>query len=273
VIISRYIDTNKLACTLGSISPGVNFRGCSGEPNLTYGAYHLGFTDDLKLVISKLAAREFSFMPMTAPIYLSGFSLGANVVLKLLGELGVAAKEMYNVEGAAVTGAPFDVERHYVMLEQPGINKQIYTTNFLKTMKSKAHDQFIRFGGKVPFDYDRVMAATTIAEVESAYIAPIYGFESNIDYYRKTSCGYYLPGIAVPTLVINAKDDPFFDPEVYPPEMTPNPVHYVLTEHGGHLGFMFHQISNDDDSVPSTSWMPYQLARFLDHVHNSSREE
>ena len=61
-------------------------------------------------------------------------------------------------------------------------------------------------------DYNRVMAATTIAEFDDAAIAKIYGFKDNIDYYRSTSCYYYLPGVAVPLFILNAADDPFFDP-------------------------------------------------------------
>ena len=65
---------------------GINFRGCSGEPNLTNGAYHLGFTDDMKYFLSMIS------LGTNCPIYLVGFSLGANVILKLLGELGTSAK-------------------------------------------------------------------------------------------------------------------------------------------------------------------------------------
>jgi len=64
----------------------INLRGCSGEPNIKEGAYHLGFTDDLKYFLSIIS------LGTNTPIYLLGFSLGANLILKLLGELGIAAK-------------------------------------------------------------------------------------------------------------------------------------------------------------------------------------
>ena len=80
----------------------MNFRGCCGEPNDTIGGYHLGFTDDLKYflkLISEKIDQDNSFKKR--PVYLSGFSLGANVVIKTLGELGDAAMTLYNVQGAA----------------------------------------------------------------------------------------------------------------------------------------------------------------------------
>jgi len=70
------------------IGAGVNFRGCSGEVNQQPGAYHLGFTNDLKLLLTEMVQKQTS----TKPVYLSAFSLGANVVVKVLGELGTAAK-------------------------------------------------------------------------------------------------------------------------------------------------------------------------------------
>jgi len=114
----------------------INFRGCSGEPNLTNGAYHLGFTDDMKYFLSIIS------LGTNVPIYLVGFSLGANVILKLLGELGTAAKDKFNIKGAAVNSAPFNTEIHYLEMLKPGINRYVYTPNFMKTLKQKAKVQY-----------------------------------------------------------------------------------------------------------------------------------
>ena len=195
----------------------INFRGCCGSPNDSLGGYHLGFTDDLRHflhLMSELWENNDDFDKR--PVYLSGFSLGANVVVKCLGELGDVAMSLYNVHGAAVVGAPFDAERNVKQVDAPGFNRVIYSRNFLKTLKKRAQLQLDRFCDSDPltplFDYHRVMAATTIAEFDDAAIAKIYGFKDNIDYYRSTSCYYYLPGVAVPLFILNAADDPFFDP-------------------------------------------------------------
>lgn len=108
-----------------------------------------------------------------------------------------------------------------------------------------------------------------------AFIAPIYGFQDNIDYYRCSSCYYYLPGVAVPLYIINAEDDPFFDPNFFPTEESVDggalaPIKLVRAKHGGHLGFMFHQLhkkEKDHDAV--ASWMPLELSRFIRHVIDS----
>jgi predicted alpha/beta-fold hydrolase len=238
------------------------------------GGYHLGFTDDLKHYLDQLDIRD-------KPIYLSGFSLGANVVLKCLGELKEEAVNKYNIQGAAVCGAPWDLEKNVDCLDAPGFNRLIYSGNFLKTLHLKSKDQLERFCGNDPstkiFDFPRASTCKSMADFDDAYIAPIYGFESNIDYYRKTSCIYYLDSICVPTYIVNAADDPFFDPEVWPIEKSAAgggqaPLNLHRTKHGGHLGFLFHTPalhSNNDDVV--SSWMPHQLSRFLQHVHIPAR--
>lgn len=251
----------------------INFRGCSGEANLQPGAYHIGFTDDLKLLLGKLKEKSES-SGMKTPIYFSGFSLGANALLKLLGELGEAAPEDYNIKGAAVTSVPFDLVLSGPMLAKPGINKSIYTKNFLKSMKKKMRKKHeaeylesVETSSSFPFDYDGFMAATTISEIEDAYVAPIYGFEDHMDYYSKVRSANFVGGIAVPVLAINAKDDPFFHPDMIPPDV--KPLRFVRTDYGGHCGFMFQRRDKVDDyNLPSTSWMPHELARFIDHVDN-----
>ena len=124
------------------------------------------------------------------------------------------------------------------------------------------------------FDLPRALAAKTVTEFDDAFIAPIYDFEDCWDYYRKTSSGYFLESIAVPSFVLNAKDDPFFDPAAHPVEKTvlfggKAPVQIHRTDYGGHCGFCFQQYDESDDdetSLPSVSWMPLELARFLQHV-------
>lgn len=264
----------------------MNFRGCCGSPNESLGGYHLGFTEDLRHflgLIGELAATEDDDFDKR-PIYLSGFSLGANVVVKCLGELGDSAMSLYNVHGAAVTGAPFDAERNIKCVDAPGFNRAVYSANFLKTMKTRAQYQLDTFCDSDPltplFDYKGCMSATSIAEFENAFIAKVYGFEDNIDYYRSTSCYYYLPGVAVPLLIINAGDDPFFDPDFYPIEESVDggsmaPIKMERTERGGHLGFLFHQLSDSEkkEERPKASWMPTELARFITHVHNYEVDE
>lgn len=242
----------------------INFRGCSGEPNDSIGGYHLGFTDDVKHYLTILKQRR-----PDAPVYLAGFSLGANVVLKCLGELKETAVTDWNIHGAVALAAPLDQELNAKALAQPGVNRLVYTNMLLKSLKRKAQFQLDRFCNGDPnttaFDYRRGMAAETITDFDDAFIAPIYGFRDCWDYYRQTSSRYFLDSIAVPTLVLNAKDDPFFDPNSWPATAGDH-IRLERMESGGHLGFGFHQL--ESDVVPETSWAPHQMALFFQHIHN-----
>jgi predicted alpha/beta-fold hydrolase len=265
----------------------LNFRGCSGEPNSRPGGYHLGFTDDLKHYLQLVRERASSGNNSTSSrLYLAGFSLGANVVLKCLGELGASAVD-YNIHGAAVSCAPLDQQRNSAKLALPGINRIIYTNKLLEGLKARAVVQLERFcdGNEATdrFDYPGAMAAKTITEFDEAFIAPVYGFSSAFDYYEKTSSTYFLERITVPTMILNAKDDPFLDEAHWPTEKTRDeggkaPIKMVRTEHGGHLGFCWHRVADEDinmmtlqqqqdpDQPTPPSWASAEQARFLAHV-------
>lgn len=111
----------------------INFRGCSGEPNRTMKPYHAGFTEDLKHFLTILLEDENN--KINNGLYLSGFSLGANVVMKTLGELSLAAVEKYNIQGAAVSGAPFSLHYHWRCLIDDDFNRNVYANTLLKSMK------------------------------------------------------------------------------------------------------------------------------------------
>ena len=252
----------------------INFRGCSGVPNNNLKGYHLGFTDDLKQYLSIM--NNGSEKP--PPIFLSGFSLGANVVLKALGELGSRAFDEFSVYGAAVTGAPFDNERNINCVQKAGFNKLVYNNNLLESMKRSYLSQLERFPDSkeaMVLDKDEISKVTEISAFENAVIAPLFGFKDNIDYYRKTNCINFLDDIEVPTLIMNAADDPFFDPDYFPTEFCchsgegrrkRSPISMVRTQHGGHLGYMFHQKDGNDPSTEDVSFMPAELGRFVKHV-------
>eukprot|EP00566_Odontella_aurita_P006487 CAMPEP_0113580870 /NCGR_PEP_ID=MMETSP0015_2-20120614/30938_1 /TAXON_ID=2838 /ORGANISM="Odontella" /LENGTH=609 /DNA_ID=CAMNT_0000485157 /DNA_START=14 /DNA_END=1843 /DNA_ORIENTATION=- /assembly_acc=CAM_ASM_000160 len=265
----------------------LNFRGCCGDDGdrTQLGGYHLGFTDDVKLLLAMHTDRWRSgtLKEEDPPVFISGFSLGANVALKALGELGEDARKLYGVRGAAVCGAPFDNELNNKKIEAPGtFNKLVYSKNFLVSMKGRLKEQIDDLclvmdddegdddeegdGGNNGrgVDLNRCMSAESIAEMECELIAPLYGFADNVDYYRKT------------TFIINAEDDPFFDPVCWPIEKSSEgggaaPLKMVRTDHGGHLGFMFHRPSDIERMEGAAlagreSWMPTELGRFLDHV-------
>ena len=140
-----------------------------------------------------------------------------------------------------------------------------------KKAQKKYEQQFLESQASstpFPFDYEGVMKAKSINELEDAYIAPIYGFKNYLDYYEQNACGNYVDGISVPVLAINAKDDPFFHPEMSIPNVSPNPLRFCNPDYGGHCGFMFHQEDNHSSSS-SVSWVSRELSRFVNHVDDN----
>lgn len=240
----------------------VGFRGCNGEDNNTVGAYHLGFTKDLDLVTRLLHTRY-----PERPIYLSGFSLGGNVCLKFLGEIGDGAAER-GIAGASVTCVPFDPIASQGKLDV-GFNKMVYSSNFLQTLKKKAERQIARFPGA--FDIDRVRQCSTIGEFDDEFIANIYNFAGKNDYYRQSGAKWWLHCIRTPTLALNARDDPFIEESSLPTRQDVGeeaPVRLVYTDHGGHCGFLADKL---EEAERDCGYLSFELARFLSHIHEAGR--
>ncbi|MGQ0507130.1 MAG: hydrolase [Myxococcaceae bacterium] len=205
----------------------LNFRGCSGEPNRLPISYHSGAVDDPRWVLQQLRDRA------RGSLYAVGFSLGGNVLLKLLADTGDSSL----LTRAAAISVPFDLARCAQHLDRPGdFWTGIYRRRFLRTLKAKALANARRHPG--PIRVDRVRAAQSLWEFDDAVTAPLHGFASAKDYYAKSSSGPMLDRIRRPTLLISAKDDPF-TPFPIPPAAESNPLLSVLNPpHGGHVGFV-----------------------------------
>jgi predicted alpha/beta-fold hydrolase len=236
----------------------INFRGCSGEINRTPVGYHLGFTDDLKQMI-----KHVNKLFPSKRIYLSGFSLGANVVTTCLAEMGDTAYD-HNICGAAVNAVPFDMVKGNLNLNEDGITKSIYGSRLLQSMIDRIEESY----DTIDFSFPREKAreCKTIMDVENLLIAPVFGFEDAWDYYEKCSSLDKIDRVSVPQLVVQAKDDPFFRGQTNPQNDPNRPLRIHYTEYGGHCGYVFH--SKEEDSH-ETSWMPTELARFLSHLEQS----
>ena len=219
------------------------FRCCGSEPNRLLRSYHSGETGDLDQVVRRLVAREPG-----RPLLLAGVSLGANVLLKWLGEQGASAPP--EVARAAAISTPFDLAEGSRFLER-GFSRA-YGAHFLRTLKVKAREKNARFPGRLR--WDDVVAARTLWEFDDAVTAPAHGFRDAEDYYARSSSIDFLKAIRVPTLLLSAVDDPFLPPAVLErvrgiakgnPALTAE-----FSEHGGHVGFV-------GGSVP---WLPRYFA-------------
>jgi predicted alpha/beta-fold hydrolase len=194
-------------------------------------------------------------------MYLSGFSLGANVCLKYLGELGEEAEKL-NIMGGAVTCVPFDPVASQGKLDV-GFNRAVYSENFLLTLKVKAQRKILRFPNS--FDYEKVKQCSTIGEFDDCFIAKIYGFEDKIDYYKKTGSKWFLEKIKVPTIAINAKDDPFIEESSLPSkdDIKNSPVRCIYHDNGGHCGFIG---ESNEHKIPTWGFIAEELGRIIDHI-------
>lgn len=206
----------------------VHFRGCSGEPNRLPRAYHSGDAEEIDWILRKLAAR-FPGVPRFAV----GVSLGGNALLCWLGTREESAHKL--LTSAAAISAPLDLTASGKALAA-GFNR-IYTEYFLRTMRRAAQLKAQRHPGK--FDVERALRARNLYEFDDAYTAPLHGFQNADDYWKRASSKPLLAHIAVPTLVLNAQNDPFLPRKSLPQKRDVSPmVTLEQPEHGGHVGFV-----------------------------------
>jgi predicted alpha/beta-fold hydrolase len=223
-----------MACALGRGLDGVviHFRGCSGTPNRLPRAYHSGDSDEADWVLRRLAARPGEDGSPPGPLLAAGVSLGGNVLLKWLGERGAAAGI---VAAAVAVSPPQDLHAGAIALSR-GFSR-LYTEHFLRTLRSKSLAMLERYPGL--FDGRRVAASRDFFDFDEHVTAPLHGFAGAIDYWTRSSCRQYLGGIAVPTLVINALNDPFLPPSALAsPAEVSAAVRLEYPAQGGHVGFL-----------------------------------
>jgi predicted alpha/beta-fold hydrolase len=209
----------------------IHFRGCSGELNVGPRAYHSGASDEADWVLRRLrAARDAT--GRRGPLLAAGVSLGGNVLLKWLGERGADAGF---VAAAAAVSPPHDLHASAIVLSR-GFNR-LYGERFLRTLRRKALAMLERHPGL--YDRARVAASRDFFDFDELVTAPLNGFASALDYWTRSSCRQYLPGVAVPTLVLNALNDPFLPASALAgPHEVSRAVRLEYPAGGGHVGFL-----------------------------------
>src|SRR4051812_24584019 len=238
------------------------FRSCGSELNRTRRFYHSGETQDLTLVLEKLAV-DFP----SSPLALAGVSLGGNVLLKFLGERGDDLPQ--NLKAAAAISAPFDLARSSRRINQ-GFSR-FYQLFFLKSLKQKAAEKTARFPDLAT--PERIAGLRTLEDFDNLITGPLHGFRDAQDYYERSSSIRYLKDIRLNTLLFSATDDPMLPPEVLDEVRqiaNTNPALKVdFVTKGGHAGFI-------TGSIP---WRPYYYAEhrvgefFAEHFSQSARAQ
>ena len=241
---SKYIQaTAKLLSLNGYSVAAMNYRFCSGEINRQLVTYHSGKTDDLHTVINFV-------LPNYDSVYLVGFSLGGNLILKYNGDglFSLSPKIKANV----AISVPVDLKGSSISLKR--FENILYRWRFLRTLSKKMHLKHQQFPNEL--DVAPLKKVKTLTDFDDFFTSKINGFKDAEDYYLKASSKQFISNITKPTLLINALDDPFLSESCFPiSEAEENVKFYLMTpSNGGHVGF----ISKGD-----FYWSEYQILNFL----------
>ncbi|MGZ5040322.1 MAG: hydrolase [Usitatibacter sp.] len=226
-----------------------HFRGCSGEPNRLPRAYHSGDSAEIDWSLRRIRERAGS-----APLHAVGISLGGNALAKWLGEESEGACTV--VADAAVISAPLDLMAAGDALGE-GFSL-LYAKHFLRSLKRISLVKLARHPGI--YDAEQVRRARTLREFDNVVTAPVHGFRDTDDYWTRSSAKPWLHAIRVPTLLVNARDDPFLPEEALPTEREVSPaVKLEFPPHGGHVGFVSGPFPGNID------WLPERILHFFEN--------
>lgn len=218
-----YIVSMAHAClSAGFVTHRFHMRTCGGTEHLTRTLYHAGLTSDLRVFLTQHEGPRL-------PVFLVGFSLGGNVVLKLAGELGDAAPDL--IAGVCAVSTPIDLGACAHRIGER--DNRMYERRFVKRMKNR----LIATGR---YTEEQFRNARSIYAIDDQITAPSFGFGTADRYYETQSAGRYLDRIRIPALLVQAKDDTFIPFAIFDhPAFRSNPnLTLLATEHGGHLGFL-----------------------------------
>lgn len=201
-----------------------NFRGCSGKINTKPIFYHSGATYDLDVVV-KEGLKSYQ------DISLIGFSLGGNLTLKYLGE----TERDPRIKRAVAISVPLDLRSSADKLAKP--HCWIYEKRFLKNLIEKVKLKEQELPGSMPMDY--LKRVRSLRDFDEFFTGPIHGFKGAEDYYQKNSARFFLEGIKIPTLILNAKNDPLLTSETLNSKLIGDSknIKYEITRFGGHVGY------------------------------------
>ena len=204
-----------------------HFRGCSGELNLAPRAYHSGDFEEIGWILARLKAGH------DGPLIAVGVSLGGNALLRWAEESGAAAAA--TAAAVCAISSPVDLTASGQAIGR-GLNRQIYTRMFLRSMVPKALRKLAQYPGL--FDGEQLRAARDLYAFDNIFTAPLHGFKNTDDYWSRASAKPHLAEIRIPALVLNARNDPFVPAVSLPEPKDAGPfVTLWQPDHGGHVGF------------------------------------
>jgi predicted alpha/beta-fold hydrolase len=249
----------RFANRLVSMGVGVirmNLRGAGSGFGLARGIYHAGRSDDLRQVVTWLAGRA-----KESPIALAGFSLGANLVLKLASD--AAADPPAGLDCVLAANPPIDLAACSRAMSRP--ENRLYDWNFTRWLRSQAsrlHRLYPELGNP------GLKRVSSVYEFDDCYTAARNGFRSADDYYAQSSSLFAISRIELPGLLVHAADDPFIPVEPFLRASFPTNLNFELLAHGGHLGYISRCRWQGD-----RRWLEARLAAWLTARWGLPRQE
>jgi len=208
----------------------LNYRGCSGVPNKQLRSYNSGTTDDLHTAIRH---RHGDY----DEIAIIGFSLGGNLALKYAGE-GIfdLSSKIKSVVAISTPVHLSDASKKLLSWDN-----KVYQLRFLRSLTSKIIQKKKQFPDDIDLRY--LAQCTNLYKFDDLYTAPMYGYADAEEYYAKNQSIQWLNNISIPSLIVNAKDDPFLGPKCYPHDLIRpiENVHLLTPKYGGHVGFAYNR--------------------------------
>lgn len=241
-----------------------HFRGCSGELNIAPRFYHSGDSAEIRWVLERVRNQVHTVQPGRQMLAV-GISLGGNALLRYLGEEGRGANFL---SAAAAVSAPLDLAAGGAALSS-GFN-MIYTRMFLQTLKRKSLAKLEQFPGL--YDRETMLGSRDLYAFDNVVTAPLHGFRDTDDYWARASSKPILGEIRIPTLVLNARNDPFLPSQHLPgPREVSDDVLLEQPEHGGHVGFMTPRegLLGQLPLLPFAGhieWLPTRILDYFDSV-------
>lgn len=225
-----------------------HFRGCSGEANRLLRSYHSGDSDEIDWILRRIKTEN-----PHSKIYAVGISIGGNMLLKWLGEHGESASRI--IERAVAVSTPLDLVAAAHELDF-GIKRILYASHFLRTLRPRALAKIVAHDLNV--DARAIRASVTFRQFDDLFTAPVHGFKNATDYWTRCSSKPWLSKISVPSLVLNAQNDPFLPAEALPTrDEVSSSVKLEFPRSGGHVGFVSGKFPGRID------WLPQRVLRFF----------
>ncbi|HHH52326.1 MAG TPA: alpha/beta fold hydrolase [Bacteroidetes bacterium] len=247
---SKYVISNALFFNRNDYDIcAINLRGCSGEMNKLYSSYHSGKTDDLDIVIKEIESNY-------QEIILLGYSLGGNLVIKYGGEKGSSINS--KIKNILAVSVPADLTDSAKELAKP--KNFLYQYVFMQSLRKKLKEKIELFP-ESGLSIIEVAKIKNFKQFDDVYTSVAHGFKNADDYWRKNSCKQFIQDIKIPSLMLNALDDPFLGKKCYPFEQAKNNPFFTLEtpKYGGHVGF------NISYNNYKNNWLENRIMKFINN--------